>query len=108
MGDMSASPLVLAALEQAEATNGSVEAILTFKLADHAAVEAQINALVATVAAESRETVEALRVFPRIGAARLKAHPPLIRALLARPEVERANSGLTQAPFAFAARSAAN
>lgn len=104
---MSASPLVLAALERAEKSHGTVDAILTFKLSDHSAVDAQINALVATVAAEAHEKVEDLHVYPRIGAARLKAHAPLIRALLSRPEVERANSGLTQAPFAFAARSPA-
>lgn len=101
---MSASPLVLAALAEAEKSNATVSAILTFKVTDHAAVKREITAVVETVAAETHEQVEQLDVFPHIAAIRVKAHPPLIRALLARPEVERANSGLTQAPFAFGAK----
>lgn len=101
---MSASPLVLAALAEAEKSNATVSAILTFRVTDRSAVRQDLTSLVETIAAEAHEDVEQLDVFPHIAAVRVKAHPPLIRALLARPEVERANSGLTQAPFAFAAR----
>jgi hypothetical protein len=101
---MSASPLVLAALEKAEKSNATVSAILTFKVTDRADVRQELTTLVRTIAAEAHEDVEQLDVFPHIAAIRVKAHPPLIRALLARPEVERANSGLTQAPFAFGAK----
>jgi hypothetical protein len=102
---MSASPLVLAALEAAEKSNTTVSAILTFKLTDSSAVKHDLTALVETTAAEAHEDVEELDVFPHIVAVRVKARPALIRALLARPEVERANSGLTQAPFVFGAKS---
>ena len=98
---MSASLIVLAALAEAEKSNASVSAILTFKVTDRSAVKQELTALVNTTAAEAHEDVEQLDVFPHIAAVRVKGHPPLIRALLARPEVERANSGLTQAPFAF-------
>lgn len=101
---MSASPLVLAALAEAEKSNASVSAILTCKLNDRAHIREDLTSLVQTVAAEAHEEVEKLEVFPHIAAVRVRAHPPLIRALMARPEVERANSGLTQAPFAFGNR----
>lgn len=60
-----------------------------------------------TSAVATLEEAAEFHVFPHIAAVRGKGHPPLIRALLARPEVEHANSGLTQAPFAFTAKSAA-
>lgn len=104
---MSASPLVLAALEEAEKSNATVSAILTVRVHDRAAVEREINTLIEESAALVHEQPAEFHVFPHIAAVRVKARPPLIRALLARPEVERANSGLTQAPFAFAARPAA-
>lgn len=103
---MSASPLVLAALEEAEKSNSTVSAILTVRVHDRTAVAQEIQTLIQESAAQVHEAPEECRVFPHIAAVRVKAHPPLIRALLARPEVERANSGLTQAPFAFAARAA--
>lgn len=101
---MSASPLVLAALEEAEKSHTSVSAILTCKVIDRSQIREDLTSLVTTVAAEAHEEVEQLEIFPHIAALRIRAHPPLIRALLARPEVERANSGLTQAPFAFGAK----
>ena len=101
---MSASPLVLAALEEAEKSNATVSAILTCKLPDRSHIQEDLTNLVQSVAAEAHEDVEKLEVFPLIAAVRVRAHPPLIRALMARPEVERANSGLTQAPFAFGAK----
>lgn len=101
---MSASPLILAALEEAEKSNSTLSAILTVHVHDRTHVEQEINRIVDESAAQVHETPEECHVFPHIAAVRVKAHPPLIRALLARPEVERANSGLTQAPFAFAAR----
>lgn len=101
---MSASPLVLAALDEAEKSNATVSAILTCRVNDRAHVQEDLTSLVQAVAAEAHEEVEKLEVFPLIAAVRVRAHPPLIRALMARPEVERANSGLTQAPFAFAGK----
>ena len=101
---MSASPLVLAALAAAEKSHAAVTAILTFKVVDRTDVGKDLTNMVEETAAEVHETVEKLEVFPVIAAVRVKAPSPLIRALIARPEVERANSGLTQAPFAFAAR----
>lgn len=101
---MSASPLVLAALAAAEKTNAPVSAILTIRVFDPSAAKEEITSLVRDVASETHEAVEHFEVFPHIAALRVRAHPPLIRALLARPEVERANSGLTQAPFPFAAQ----
>ena len=101
---MSASPLVLAALAEAEKTNATVGAILTFKVFNRSAAREEITSLVRTVASEVHEEVEQLDVFPHIAAVRIRAHPSLIRALLARPELERANSGLTQAPFSFGAQ----
>ena len=98
---MSASPLVLAALEEAEKSHTSVSAILTCKVTDRTHIQEDLTSMVQSVAAEAHEEVEKLEVFPHIAALRVRAHPPLIRALLARPEVERANSGLTQAPFAL-------
>ena len=100
---MSASPKVLAALAEAEKTNATVSAILTFKVTDRSTTSQELTALVETTATEAHEAVEELAVFPCIAAVRVRAHTPLIRALLARPEVEHANSGLTQAPFAFGA-----
>jgi hypothetical protein len=96
--------MVLAALADAEKSNATVSAILTFKVFDRSSVKEEITSLVQTVASEVHEDVEQLDVFPHIAAIRIRAHPPLIRALLARPELERANSGLTQAPFSFGAR----
>ena len=104
---MSASPIVLAALADAEKTNAIVSAILTFKVTDRSAVEEDLTALVQATAVTTHEEAAEFHVFPHIAAVRVKAHPPLIRALLARPEVERANSGLTQAPFAFGVKPAA-
>ena len=101
---MSAAPLVLAALEEAEKFHASVSAILTCKVADRAHIQEDLTSMVQTVAAETHEDVEKLEVFPLIATVRVRAHPPLIRALLARPGVERANRGLTQAPFAFGAK----
>lgn len=102
---MSASPIVLAALADAKKTNAIVSAILTFKVTDRLSVKEDVTALIQTTAAAANEAVEEFHIFPHIAAARVKGHPPLIRALLARPEVERANSGLTQAPFAFGSKS---
>ena len=96
--------MVLAALAEAEKSNATVSAILTFKVFDRSAAREEITSLVQTVASEAHENVEQVEVFPLIAAVRVRAHPPLIRALLARPEVERANSGLTQAPFSFGAK----
>ena len=101
---MNVSPIVLTALAEAEKSNAAVSAILTFKVFDRSAARENITALVRTVASEVREDVEQLDVFPNIAAIRVRAYPPLIRALLARPELERANSGLTQAPFSFGAQ----
>jgi ABC-type antimicrobial peptide transport system ATPase subunit len=105
---MSASPLVLAALVEAEKTNATLSAILTVHVHDRQHVEQEINQMVKESAEQVHETPEECHVYPHIAAVRVRAHPPLIRALLARPEVERANSGLTQAPFAFAARASGN
>ena len=102
---MSASPLVLAALAEAEKTNATLSAILTVHVQDRQHVEQEISRIIDESAAQVHETPGECHVYPHIAAVRITAHPPLIRALLARPEVERANSGLTQAPFAFAPRS---
>jgi hypothetical protein len=98
--------LVLAALAEAEKSNATVSAILTIHVHDRTAVEREIQTLILESAAQVHEVPEEYHVFPHIAAVRVKAHPPLIRALLSRPEVERANSGLTQAPFAFSPRTA--
>ncbi len=98
---MKASPLVLAALSQAEKSNATVTATLTVHITDRAAVAEEIASLLEAATREAHESPEEVQVFPHIAALRVTAHPPLIHALLERDEVMRANSGLTQAPFAF-------
>lgn len=103
---MKASPLVLAALAQAEKSNATVTATLTVHVTDRTAVAQEIASLLDAATREAHESPEEVQVFPHIAALRVKAHPPLIHALLERDEVMRANSGLTQAPFAFGSSSA--
>jgi hypothetical protein len=99
---MSASPLVQATLEAAEKSNATMSAILTVHVHDRQHVGQEISPIVDESAAQVHETPEECHVYPHIAAVRLRAHPPLIRSLLARPEVACANSGGTEAPFRIA------
>ncbi len=92
----------MAALEEAEKSNATLSAILTVHVQDRQHVEQEICRIVDESAAQVHETPEEYHVYPHIAAVRLRAHPSLIRVLLTRSEIERANSGFTQAPFRFA------